>query len=418
MRLAEEMDNVDQQPEKFTLLEADFGNIEAALDWSLKYSESRADGVILASALEDFWLGSNGHAREGYLWLKSFAGSDFISLSLPWQARFWRIVGRMENLLGQNIDLAFDHFLRSLEQYEKAGDDAGCALTLYFIGDMFLDRNKKTEAEQYFSRALDLAFKSGELKTEAAALYGLSGIARSRGKLSDARAYSRKSMAIAMKIDDRERIAHLYAAMGMIAVEEQLWADGKSMLQDALERYQDIGLWGNVYVVLNALGEIARATEDYKEAEKYYLENLELVREQEIAIDIAIGLFNLAQNELMLGDTRQALIHISEGYAQARPLGDEIIMLFLEANANLFASQGRPYDAALLWGAVEAVCEIFNVHLDTADKLQREHFYAIARSKSEESRFQKAWLRGRHFSLEQAVEFAQHMISSNKEVSW
>jgi tetratricopeptide (TPR) repeat protein len=206
--------------------------------------------------------------------------------------------------------------------------------------------------------------------------------------------------------------------MGMIAVEEQLWADGKSMLQDALERYQDIGLWGNVYVVLNALGEIARATEDYKEAEKYYLENLELVREQEIAIDIAIGLFNLAQNELMLGDTRQALIHISEGYAQARPLGDEIIMLFLEANANLFASQGRPYDAALLWGAVEAVCEIFNVHLDTADKLQREHFYAIARSKSEESRFQKAWLRGRHFSLEQAVEFAQHMISSNKEVSW
>ncbi len=201
--------------------------------------------------------------------------------------------------------------------------------------------------------------------------------------------------------------------MGLIATEQQRLTDARALLLDAFAEYQDIGSWGSLYVIFNSLGEIARIRGDHNEAVEHYLKSLQHAKRQGIALDVMIALFNLSQAELMCGDVRQAHAYISEGWDMARPYPGEMKALYLEAIANLASSQGKPYVAALLWGASEALFETYKVHSDTADELQREHFHAIARLQTNEDRFEHAWSDGRQLSVDQAVKLAERTISAN-----
>ncbi len=172
--------------ETFAAWEADFYNIEAALDWSLKDAASRVDGIVLATSLEEFWLDSMGHMPQGYLWLKSLAGSNPGAVPTVYKARMWRVLARMEGLRGHNKAAAQAYFEASLDQYEETADGSERARTLYHLGDLLLHWNRLSDAEFAFKEALDIAVDAGELQVQSAIRFGLSNLARLNQRLDKA----------------------------------------------------------------------------------------------------------------------------------------------------------------------------------------------------------------------------------------
>ena len=70
--------------------------------------------------------------------------------------------------------------------------------------------------------------------------------------------------------------------------------------------------------------------------------------------------------------------------------------------------KGEPERAARVFGAFETLREgvVMNGKLDPADRMDYEHYVALARAQLDEAPFEAAWAKGRAMTLDQAVECA------------
>ena len=68
--------------------------------------------------------------------------------------------------------------------------------------------------------------------------------------------------------------------------------------------------------------------------------------------------------------------------------------------------QGQQVRAARLLGAVEALLEATNDHVDPADRAEYDRDVAAARAQLDEATFAAAWAEGRAMTMEQAMAYA------------
>jgi tetratricopeptide (TPR) repeat protein len=363
LALAEQAEPKLYSPEQsvwFARLEAEHGNLRAALEWLAAQGEA-AQGLRLAGALWRFWE-VRGHLAEGRMWLSEMlrrAGPDADAAA------------RAKALLG-------------------AG---GCA---YYLRDHGADAYWEESTRLY--RTLD------DRQGLARVLIYQGWLANDRGEFAASRNFYGEGLALCRAIGDRQGTAWALARLGMLAYWEGDPAGGVSLLEqglalsreinDQLGRAQWTYLLGAVH---HALGALNAAVALYQEA-------LPLCRELDDRRDLGFLLFYLGVGALDRGELANGWEHLKESLSLFLELGDPMgigTSLMFSSLASL--AQSQPARALRLGSATLNLMESNDFVPPRNLQVKFEEAMGAARQMLDAQTADAAWMEGYAMPLEQAI---------------
>jgi tetratricopeptide (TPR) repeat protein len=156
-----------------------------------------------------------------------------------------------------------------------------------------------------------------------------------------------------------------------------------------------------------ALADLGWATQelgDYAQATALFSESLSLGQRLDDARSVANNLSNLALMALYSADYPKASDLFADSLAAFSDLGDRRGMAeSLEGLAGVAGVQGRPEQAARLFGSAEALRETIGAPLLPHDRSRYATTLAAAREQLDEDAWNQAWANGRAASVEEIV---------------
>ncbi len=241
------------------------------------------------------------------------------------------------------------------------------ALALDTAGYLAVSQRSYGSAEECFKHELDHYTEAEHPPGVAAALRGLGFTALQRGDLDQAEPLTARALAISQEAADHWGIAWALFDLGYMALVRGDLHRAQSLLEQSLPLLKDQGILFGAYRVLIALGHLMRELNDSISAIHYYREALHL---------------------------------------QQRMRYTQVVLDVIGALAGIAAGDGHVAWAAVLFGASQAISEVFGFtrwpHLD--ERYARD--LALARSQLDPEQWEAAWERGRAMSLVETVAFA------------
>jgi predicted ATPase/DNA-binding XRE family transcriptional regulator len=280
-------------------IEREHDNVRAALRWSQESGEH--DTLLrLAAALVVFWY-YHGHLNEGRHWLDQALQTP-ADVGAP-RLRAWALTesGMLANVCGET-DLAAELLTVSFDWWERSGDTNGSAIARSLLGGVRVNQGRYDEAASLFG-ANEAYFRGKE-----AALY---------------------------ETGHEDWLAHASFHLGVIA-----WVQGdngraRSLLRDAVQRYDRSGVPADAIDPLRYLGLLACSAGDLDEAATWFGEMVTRLRQLGSHAAIAVGLADVAT----LATARAAWQPAVRLFAKAEAL--------LQAEAGAFSLPARDhYDQA------------------------------------------------------------------------
>jgi predicted ATPase/DNA-binding CsgD family transcriptional regulator len=339
------------------LLEREYANLHAALQWTLAQPASEM-ALRLESALLHFWERQQ-RLGEGRTFLEhSLASSQDVSAQVRARAQS-------------------DH-----EQSAVPGLEA-----------------------------VALQHKLGEAGSLARSLYLLAMFAWIIGDFTMARLYTEKGLAKARDADEQVTLAYLLDLSGQIALDQGEDNRARTLLEEGLMLHRAAGdTLGSLNALffleraLSALGEVAQARTH---------------AEAHLAISKAIGfrsgiigtLTFLGRLALEEGNAATASRLFAESLALLREVNENMpltVATNLQGIGVTLAKQGRLLEAIRLWGTAAALCALL-----PEERAFVARASALARAKLGEETFNRAWAEGQAMTLEQTLAtMGQIAISS------
>jgi predicted ATPase/Tfp pilus assembly protein PilF len=342
------------------LLDAEHDNLRASLEWALGHSDLELAGNLCAD-LWPFWR-ARGYFYEGRRWLTAALA---VSAELPRTVRAPMLVGAGVLALAQSdYSVATALLGESRELYVEVDDTRGLALALSMLGIVAHDTGDAQRANALFEKSLRLRRSVGDTWGEAAALHNLGMTALGRGAIDDA----------------------------------------SKLFEDSAQLFRSVGDWRGLAQALSNLGWATHELGDFDRATALFKESLELNQRLEDARAVASNLSNLGLMALYRGDYTSAsdlyvdsLVAFNElGYARG-------VAESLEGLAAVAGVEGRPRDAARLFGQAEMLREALGAPLLPADRSRYTATSAAAREQLDEEAWNTAWAEGRALSPEDTL---------------
>jgi predicted ATPase/DNA-binding SARP family transcriptional activator len=353
-----------EQREWLQRLAAEHENLRGALDWSV--SEKGASGCLrLCGVLSRFWI-VHGHWSEGREWCVRALGAA-----------------------------------RGQERSQERGKALnGAGLLAYFQGDY-------ASARAYHEESLAIQREIGDRYGIAVSLNGLGNVAHSQGDYASAQVYHEESLAIKREIGDRSGIAASLNNLGFMASYQGDYTSAQVYHKESLIIRREIGDRNGTAFSLGNLGFVASYQGDYASARAYHEESLGIQREIGDRRGIAYSLGGLGIVAFCQGDYASARAYHEESLIIRREIGDRWGMAYsLEAFAEMVGSTGKAEQAAVLWGAAEALREKIGAPLPSDERQTNERSVAAAREALGDEAFTTAWATGRAMTLEEAIALA------------
>jgi predicted ATPase/DNA-binding CsgD family transcriptional regulator len=351
-----------QQATWLDRLEIEYGNLRAALGWSLEEGGDPEVGLRLAGALWRFCY-TRGYYGEGREWLEAtLARSDNSPANL-----------RAKALTGAGV-LAFLQC-----EYERATVLLEESLTLY----------------------RDLGDEMGI----ASALQTLGSIARERGHYARAVAFHEESLALQRAVGNEEGIARALDGLGFAAWLQEDHERAWTLCTEALTLYRGLEDAEGIAWSLVNLGAVAQYRGDLGRAEALLKESLTLSWEAGYREGVGWSL-----NELGLVAYRRG--ELGRGVAKGEPGGAPRpgdrwrIASVLEGLGEAARAQGEFERAVRLFGAAEVLREAIGTPAPLCERPDRESNVAAARAGLDDAAWEAAWAEGQAMSLGEAVEYA------------
>ncbi len=347
-----------QQAAWLDRLENEYGNLRAAIAWSLEEDGDPEVGLRLAGALWRFCY-TRGHYGEGREWL--------------------------EGTLARAHDSAAG--LRA-----KALTGAG---VLAFLQCDYVRATVLLEESLALYRELE-----DELGI-ASALQSLGSIARERGRYARAVAIHEESLALQRKLGNEEGIARALDGLGFVAWLQENYRRARTLCTEALTLYRGLDDAEGIAWSLVNLGATAQHEGDHERASRLLNEGLALSREAGYREGIAWSLNELGVLARHRGDLEEAEELLEESLGIHHELGDRWrTASVLEALAATALARGELGRAARLFGAAEALRGDIGTPVPQCERADRD------RDLSSVTLDAAAWAEGRAMSPEDAVGYA------------
>jgi putative nucleotidyltransferase with HDIG domain len=155
-------------------------------------------------------------------------------------ARIEQNLGIMANVEGE-LDVALDHYHRSLSGFRAAGDTQGCAVAYHNIGMNSADRALWEEADASFRATLDLAAQTGDVQLRGLALLNRSEVLLARQQFEDARRGLGEALSIFDELGARDLKAEAYKFLGVMFREMGRPELAEARLRTSVEMASAIG---------------------------------------------------------------------------------------------------------------------------------------------------------------------------------
>jgi predicted ATPase/DNA-binding CsgD family transcriptional regulator len=356
LRLAEEAEPELSSPRQgvwLERLEAEHGNLRAALGWSLESEDARL-GLRLAGVLGGFWY-KRGYLSEGRRWLERELAGNRTTSPMGERARALDQAGWMalyQGDLGRSRAL----FEESLSLFRELEDEPGIAASFAKLGHVVLHQDDR------------------ECLT----------------------ALCEEAEALRRAFMDRRAIGEMLVFLGMVALYEGSPERAVALLEESLDLFRELESGPHV------------ATEHQQEGSAHIPDD---ATELSTAIELVAG---QAQEYLWLavleqGDYERTRALLEAELRLSQKLGNKPkISYCLLGLAVVAALQGLPARAARLWGAAEGLREDIGLALVLWDHTPTDYQALLMgmRSQLGEGMREAAWAEGWAMTTDQAVDYA------------
>ena len=155
--------------------------------------------------------------------------------------------GRIEQNLGVlasiqgDYDDAFQHYHRSLDAFQQAGDESGARISYHNLGLIGARRGKLDEAERCFSASAARAARGGEVYLEGVCELSRAEVAHRRQEYSVALQRAESALEIFERIGTRLGQSAAYRVIGMVLRDSGRAALAEDRLSTALAIAQETG---------------------------------------------------------------------------------------------------------------------------------------------------------------------------------
>lgn len=400
------------------LVEADYDNLRAALEWSLRFEGLKYEGtaeqeqavqasIKLTGALYIFWWLRN-YASEGRKWLQRALNQPAQQL-ITWDrfrstnAAIILAVGQSDN--HQALQLADANFALA----SRLDDMNVLAFAHHSRGVVLWKLKDYDAASDQCQRALEL-FRIIENRPAAAgALQSLGRIAMNQHALTLAKTYLEESAQLLGEFGDTFEFNEALCDLGLLAYLQEDFASARAYHEKSLSVFRKVGNVAGIEMALNRLADVARAQNKYEEAGNLYNEAFAIYRETGDKDEIASLLHNLGYVAEHRGDQAEALSHFREALKLQCELDNQAgIAECLAGVAAVLTARGGPMErAARLFGAAESVREKAGAVLWPANAMEMERYLSWLRAALPEERLQQEWAQGGKMDVSQAVAEAR-----------
>jgi len=352
-----------EQSEWLERLEAEHGNLRAALEWSLLEADT-GEGLRLCGALSRFWM-KHAHYAEGREWCARVLARGATEERTDAQMKTLNCAGGLA-YIQTDYTSARAHWEETLSLQRQNGDRHGLGVSLNNLGLVANAQGDLAAAKAYFGESLPLWQEIGNRRGVASALSSLGLIASAQGDDTAARTHHEETLAIRKALKDRHGIATSLNNLGMVACAQGDPLTSRNYILEGLNLYQELGDRRGIAMSLNNLGGLACVQGDYGSARSYLVESLALWKE--------------------IGERR--------GMAYS-----------LEAFADLAFRESDLLRATTLWGVAATLRAEIGSPLRLNEREQHERNIAAVRKVLGEVTFASAWVSGCAMTLDQAIAY-------------
>jgi predicted ATPase/class 3 adenylate cyclase len=258
-----------------------------------------------------------------------------------------------------------------------------------------------------------LALEGGDEIQRAGALAASGILSWARGQLARAHEQLTAALAVYERERDLEGTALVVSSLGLVAAHQRRFEEAARLNERYLAIARALGEKNQIATAMGNLADALWLLGDRNRAEQLFEESLALWRETGGATGILHQLTPLSLLALERGDVQHAAELQLEALTLSRELGNRESLAFsLEAAGRLAAATGtRPRDAAVLWGAAEAVREALSQPPEPIPPGVNERYLAAVRSALGDAEFARCLSAGRSLAPEQAQDRAIEMLS-------
>jgi predicted ATPase/DNA-binding CsgD family transcriptional regulator len=364
LRLSEKLEPLlkgAQQRLWLVRLEAEQGNLRAALGWFIEQNEAEL-ALRLSGALWYFWL-LHGDWGEGRRWLEAALTLPSAQGQTP--ARAKALMGAGEMAYWQEDALGARRLLEDSIAISRAlGDDRGLAFPLGRLGMLLQLLGDPDAGDPLAEQSVALCRTLGMHWELCRLLAHMGWMAELHGAYTKAGALKQESLTLARELGDKSLIAQALNNLGWLSFLQGNPTQAAAQIQEGLTLARELGNRHHISVAVELLGSIALSQDDIS----------------------------------------QAMALFTEGFSLGQELGDkQLIAQNLIGLAKVAAAFGQPQQAARLFAAADMVCDQVDMLLDPVERAAHERVISAVRIQLGEEAFAAAWLEGHNMIPEQVL---------------
>ena len=390
-----------EQATWLTRLEQEHDNLRIALSW---LSERKEHELLLrlGSALCWFWS-VHGHIKEGYVWLEGVL-AEHEAIPALIRAKALNSAGALAYHLGlYNQTELFCQ--ESLVLYRQLDEKLGCAMALYWLGNVACwVKQDYEQAQVYAEECLVLRTACNDGSSIADALLMLGYIALNQGNYIEARRFFEQGLAQFREVDDAWGIAYTTRSLARVLLEQGDIPQASVLIGESLAISTELDFVAGIAYALSFQGDIALRQGDVPRAHALIRESLTKHRERGLQAGIAESLVLLAK------------VFVAEAqYKGAQQLYEECLRVLekldeydiqancLEGLGVAVLGQGKTAWAVLLLGAAAKLREVRRILMSPFEQGEYERAEQLARIQLGDVKFAAVWAQGYAMTPEQAL---------------
>jgi predicted ATPase/class 3 adenylate cyclase len=404
LELAEEAEPRLRGPDQLLWLERLDGELDN-LRAGFRCSQERDDpdpAFRFATALGLFWR-ARGRFSEGREWLERVLQTVKGSPALHAKALAW--AGYLAIWQGAHAQ-AEQRAEEGLALYRKLGDPRGISFALQTLGAVALNQDDYDRAIQLEEESLSYFREVNDKSGIGLSYLYLGFIALQKAEHSRAMELLQEALTLFHQVGDKRSIAIASRVMGDVELTQGHYASATALLEESLTLVREAKDSQEIRSILQLLGRAALCEGHYSRATERFEESLKLARELGQRLGIGGSLIQLGTVARLEGDLERACRLITEGLSALDTREKYGIASALQALAHVVSAQDRPQEAAILFGAAQALREDLGTPLPSFE--QEEYIKGMEKLRSllTKADFAQLSADGRGLSLEDAVRRA------------
>ena len=379
------------------VVDADLGVLQSLLDKSLV--RRSGERFWMLETIREFageQLEASGRAEDD----RMRHAEHFLAMA---EEAYPHLTGDPKEWTGR-LQAEHDNLRAALDRFQSAGRTrlalqlAGALWKYWYIRGHFTEGRDRLRSV--------LAADTAPTWERGRALNGATGLESEGGDSAVAHLFAAEALDLHQRLGDEWGIANSLFLLGGMAESDKDWTTAHDLLEDSLDRFEQLGDDHYVLLVNSHLAWVYGELGDHERERSITTETLARARathDRRMEVDSLRGLSTFARDD---GRLTEAYSLLTEGLRISRDLGERFeIADILGRMALVRALEGRSDAATVLLAAAEALRQQTGADREWMRERTQRTLTTI-RSRLDETAFEAAWSEGQALDMDEAIDLA------------